>query len=181
MTNRRALEEEYFQWLCSLISLSPNEQFSKLTRILFNTPFYAIIEMDENRIKDGLYLRYDFSFHTPCRYEEIDYILQDKKCSVFEMMVALCERIEDGIMSNTKYGNRTGYWFREMLKSLGLYDMRDNNFDEEFVRDCLIRFVSRCYDDDGSGGLFTIEDSPLDLRDVEIWKQMCLYLDHIKE
>ena len=93
------------------------------------------------------------------------------------MMVALAIRCEENIMDDPSYGNRTGQWFWGMIVNLGLGFMTDSRFDEKFVDDVIFRFLNREYEPDGKGGLFTVRNCKYDLRTVEIWYQMCWYLD----
>ena len=102
----------------------------------------------------------------------------DGPCSVFEMMVALAQRCE-AVMDDPKIGDRTGQWFWGMIASLGLNGMSDNHYDEKYVKDVINRFLDREYEPNGKGGLFTIRNCEHDLRDVEIWYQLCWYLDTI--
>lgn len=102
-------------------------------------------------------------------------------CRVLEMLTALSIKCEEHIMSNPKYGDRTSLWFWGMIESLGLMDMIDTCFDADYVDFVLDRLENRKYRKNGSGGLFTIHDTRCDMRNVEIWKQMCWYLDEIIE
>ena len=43
--------------------------------------------------------------------------------------------------------------------------------------DVIKRFLDRDYEPNGKGGLFTIKNCRQDLRKVEIWYQLCWYLD----
>ena len=82
-------------------------------------------------------------------------------------------------MDDPAYGDRTGQWFWGMIVNLGLGAMTDNRYDEKRVDDILDRFLSRTYDPDGRGGLFTVRNCDVDMRKVEIWKQLLLYLDSL--
>jgi hypothetical protein len=93
------------------------------------------------------------------------------------MMVALSVRCEETIMDDPRIGDRTGQWFWGMISSLGLGSMMDNQFDKEYVDSVIDRFLKREYEPNGKGGLFTIKRCRYDLRSVEIWYQMCWYLD----
>ena len=93
------------------------------------------------------------------------------------MMVALAFKVEEQFMDDDDYGNRTGQWFWNMIASLGLGTMNDNDFDEGYVRRVIYRFLDREYESNGKGGLFTIENCRCDLRDMEIWSQFMWYLD----
>ena len=66
-----------------------------------------------------------------------------------------------------------------MIVSLGLGGMTDQRYNREEVDDVIFTFLTRKYDYDGKGGLFTIPDCGVDMRNVEIWTQMCWYIDSI--
>ena len=100
-------------------------------------------------------------------------------CSVLEMMIALSIRCEESIMDDTEYGNRTGQWFWGMISSLGLSSMTDDMFDKQYATNVINKFLNREYEPNGKGGLFTIRNCKDDLRNVEIWYQLCWYLDSI--
>jgi hypothetical protein len=94
------------------------------------------------------------------------------------MMVALAIRAEE-TMDDPNVGDRTSQWFWHMITSLGLGPMTDNQFDRIQVIDILERFMDRHYAANGKGGLFYIRNHDRDLREVEIWYQLCWYLDSI--
>ena len=66
-----------------------------------------------------------------------------------------------------------------MIRNLGLGSMTDVNFDDDYVKDRIEIFLYREYEPDGKGGLFTIKNCDIDLRTVEIWTQLCWYIDSI--
>jgi hypothetical protein len=76
--------------------------------------------------------------------------------------------------------NCPGRWFWMMIKSLGLQDMYDKNFDGEYVNFVVWRFLNREYDRDGKGGLVHIPGILEDLRSMEIWYQMMRYLSNYR-
>ena len=51
------------------------------------------------------------------------------------------------------------------------------DFDEKTIEKHLDIFMNRKYRRNGAGGLFTLKFPPRDMRMVEIWYQMCWYLD----
>ena len=106
-----------------------------------------------------------------------EYINRNAPCSVLEMMVALAIRCEETIMDNPAYGDRTAQWFWGMIRTLGLYSMTDDRFDQEYVDMVIDRFLNRDYEPNGEGGLFKINNCKYDLRKIEIWYQLCWYLD----
>lgn len=176
-------EDGYFEWLCGFI----DDRFGTKTRsyhsllwYLFNTNFYWSVSRDANREADGMSLRNAY-IETQQRYfygASPDYpgsIFSDE-CSVLEMMIALAKRCEVHIMSEPEKGDRTASWFWGMIESMGLSDMTDDNYDEQWVDISVHRMLNREYASDGSGGLFTINDPNVDMRNVEIWIQMNYYL-----
>lgn len=165
--------KEYFEWLFDLVCgkrYSKHTSFRKLLIFLHETEFEYFIPNDANRAEDGLSLRYRFSLSFS---DEVP----DGPCSVLEMMVALAIRCEEDIADDPKVGDRTGQWFWGMIVSLGLGAMIDERYDEELAKDIIYRFLDREYEPDGHGGLFTIRGIDCDLRKVEIWDQMCWYLN----
>lgn len=174
---------EYFDWLYFLVCRDRYQRetsHEELLRHLHRIPFTYLIQRDQNRAGDGINLRYRFGI---ARYSEdsLDVIMNtlDGPCSVLEMMIALAIRCEETIMDDPDVGDRTGQWFWGMIVNLGLGGMTDIHFDQDFVDSVILRFLNREYEPDGRGGLFTIRNCHRDLRDVEIWYQLCWYLDSI--
>lgn len=79
-------------------------------------------------------------------------------------------------MSDPDIGDRTGQWFWNMIVNLGLGNMSDDNFNKQYVKKIIKNFLDRHYEKNGKGGLFMIEAPSKDMRDIEIWYQMCMYL-----
>lgn len=179
--NQNVIENDYFEWLFELVCknrYSNQTSYRKLLMELHRKPFRFLILMDENRAEDGVKLRYRFA-------REYDYPIDNADeyivglCSVLEMMIALAIRCEEDYMDNAVIGDRTRQWFWNMVTNLGLGSMDDNRFDRLLVNDILERFLNREYEPDGRGGLFRIKNCDTDLREVEIWHQMCWYLNNI--
>jgi len=180
------MNKEYFGWMYRLVC--PNgyfhgHSFVNLLRYLHRTDFTYTIEMDENRMEDGLNLRYRFGYDKGYSDITIKEYLDLDPCSVLEMMVALAVRCEENIMDDPVVGNRTPDWFWAMIENLGLGGMNDYKFvtdcGNDYVDELVDRFLNREYDRDGKGGLFTVKDCVYDLRDEEIWYQMCWYLNDV--
>ena len=174
------LKERYFDWMVKKVSLANTHMtgnYSKLLTHLNNRSFdLYILPIDQNRAEDGIDLRYTFGYEEKVDQHEIEYYLDRRDCSMLEMMVSLAIKAEN-IVGDSKLGDRTGFWFWKMIGSLGLLQYNDPNYDEtavEFAIDC---FLNHDYRQDGKGGLFTVEDPPHDMRDVEIWNQMCWFLN----
>lgn len=145
---------------------------------LHATNFRYSIVRDQNRADDGKDMRGRYALvcnYIESLYEILDIL--DGPCSVLEMMLALAIRCEQNIMDDPAKGDRTGQWFWNMIVSLGLGNMSDARYDRKLVDDAINAFLDHKYAPDGKGGLFTIRNCEQDLRKVEIWHQMCWYLD----
>lgn len=170
------VHDEYFKWICHLVD---GRDYTALLRILYKTEFYAVQPLDENRIIDGVELRNKYSEECDIPKEAIKRLFKNDKCNVLEMMVGLAIRIENTIMEDSDFGDRTAMWFWIMIKSLNLYYMRNDHVDEELIVKTLETFLKREYKPSGEGGLFTIKNAQKDLREVEIWYQMCMFFDNL--
>lgn len=180
MTENR-LEEEYFEWMYNLVCGIKKVSYRKLLYFLHSVPFYYLIEMDDNRAGDGVSLRYRFGNQMGYHNSVIATYLDNRECSVLEMMVALANRIEESIMDNPEFGDRTGEWFFSMLGSLQISNQNDDIFDAEYVGNVVKVLLERIYEPNGLGGLFTLERPRRDMRGVEIWMQAMWYLDEYIE
>lgn len=177
---RKELINKYFEWMYQLVYKDIKDvSYQKLFCQLYDTPFHYTIAMDGNRAEDGVDLRYRFGYEYKLESPEIATYLDNKECSVLEMMVALAMRCEEHIMDNPDIGDRTGQWFQNMIVNLKLDQMTDENFDKRYVSQVLHRLLNRQYQRNGEGGLFTVHHNKIDMRSVEIWYQAMWYLNEI--
>lgn len=178
------LNKEYFEWMCGLVCderYSGGLSYRNLLSYLYDRDFVYSIELDGNRAEDGTDLRYRFAYEYDYDDSVVVNHLSDKPCSVLEMMIALAIRCEEHIMDDPDVGDRTPQWFWKMIDNLGLSDMSDDKFDEYHATRIIDIFLNREYEETGEGGLFTVKSCVHDLRNIEIWYQMCWYLDEILE
>lgn len=180
------LNELYFKWICSIIF--PNEitrnKYTNVLKVLYETEFDYIIDLDENRQKDGIDLRYHFSYACKIPYDIVKNNFNIYKCSMLEMMTALAKRCEEDLMSDLNFGDRTDLWFWIMFSNLGLNNYDDSYWDPVYsyyeVKNILRKFMFREYNADGSnGGLFICPNSGYDLRTMQLWDQMGLYMNNL--
>lgn len=177
---KEELNDRYLNWMYQLVCddrYSKRTSYHQLFTYLYDRSFEFSIDLDGNRAADGEDLRYRFG--SDQRYSDplIARYLDDRPCSILEMMIALAIRCEEHIMEDADIGDRTGQWFWNMITSLGLGSMTDFRFDLDYVEEVVDRFLNRDYERNGKGSLFTIEHTNRDMRSVEIWYQMCMYLD----
>ena len=179
---REELRKAYFDWLYGLVYPMDGmmrEEFRK-TKLLWHmhqTPFYSSIELDSNRVSDGINLRYEFGYRHGYDDKTILIYLDSCQCSVLEVLVGLAVRCERQMMADFSYGDRTSQWFRKMIMSLGFGGMDNAHYDEAYVTDVLDRFLNHEYAPDGSGGLFALQHPTKDMRNEELWSQLCAYLN----
>lgn len=179
---RHEINNKYFDWMCHLVSdqkYAKRSSYKKLLTYLHNVEFVYIIGQDGNRYEDGIDLRYRFGYEYGIPIAIITTYLDDRPCSILEMLIALSLRCEEHIMDNPDIGDRTGRWFWGMISNLGLDSMTDSNFDIDYANEVIDRFLNRKYDHDGEGGLVTIHNCRYDMRSIEIWYQMMWYLDSV--
>lgn len=170
------IKRRYFDWLYSIID-DGRTDYRELCSWLDSRDFEYYIPLDANRYEDGIDLRYHFARQQRISEAAVAAVLDDKPCSIFEMMVALANRCEEDITYDPDIGDRASEWFQTMLRSLGLSTMTDDvGVDERYFDIVIDRFLNREYKPNGEGGLFIIKDCVHDLRDVEIWYQAMWYL-----
>ena len=183
-------QEEYFNWLIEHIGGPEDERVLKnslLLDILFNRVFIwdeNLVPMDRNRAADGLDLRHRFVEKYTIKLHYDDYPNNPKiipfydepasnKCTILEMLIALAVRCEVSIMGDNETDN-TPKWFWTMIDNLGLRECKD----ESYINYILDNFEKHTYDFDGKNGcLFPMKHPREDLRNVEIWYQMCWWLN----
>lgn len=180
MTEQDRLNNEYFDWIYNIVCNDryyKNLSYRKLLMFLHSIEFTYTVEMDDNRAADGIDFRYQFGYEKGYPDNVIKRYLDNQPCSVLEMMVALAFKLEEHIMDDAAFGNRTGQWFWNMIVSLGLGNMCDSRFDKNYAEEVVARFLNREYERNGKGGLFTIHDIRRDMRTAEIWYQAMWYLN----
>lgn len=170
------IADEYFEWLYQIVE---GKKYYQLLKELHLIEFYPKVPCDDNRLGDGVNLRYRFADDAKLTKDYIDTYWPKDTCSILEMMVALALRVEETIMGDEDFGNRTSMWFWMMIKSLGIYKMTNDDIDLDKLQEIMRKFLEREYEADGKGGLFTVHNSDKDMRDIEIWYQMCLFFDNL--
>ena len=181
MTKKRNIHNDYFDWLCSKIHGVEYyyNSYRYLLSELHNIEFYWILPNDSNRAQDGVDLRSRFCYENDIP-EEFGMRELDGRCSFFEMLVALAIRCEEQIMGDPLKNDQTDKWFWLMIRNMGLIEMDDARFDLGVVHYSVRNVLERRFEPNGRGGLFILPFCDgKDLRYIEIWYQMMLYLDNL--
>lgn len=165
------IEETYFNWLCAKVMSvevpTPSLTYYRLLNEMHHTEFVWLLSGDDNRAEDGLDLRTEFVNTTG---NDPDPEWDTLGCSVLEMCIALCRRVE------LDTGTPSREWFWTFMENLGLAQYNDASGPEfRNVSDILFQFIWREYEPNGQGGVFPLLYPQEDQREVEIWYQFCSF------
>lgn len=161
------IETLYFNWLCAKVLDRNSRSYSTLMEILFATEFVWIVPADKHRAADGEELRQDFLRRRHLRVP----LLETTPCTVLEMLIAFSKRAE----FQTDIPARN--WFWTFLSNLGLDQFEEvSESDVPLIEDILHTFTWRIYEPNGYGGMFPLDHTNNDQREIEIWYQFCEYL-----
>lgn len=175
------LDDLYLVWLTAFVCDTDDmAYYKKLIHYLYDREYIWDNEFDENLSVYGLELRNEYldSSKVGKRYYDM-YGFEHDYCSVLEMMVYLARTMEDRIMSNDIFGDRTTDWFWGMISNMGLNVYEDSNFDLKKVEKIVDIFLSGRYKNDGTGGLFRVQKCKSGAKMKTIWQQMNEYLTSI--
>lgn len=174
----------YFDWLKQMIKDSRNYMVpvhQRLIKQLHRTKFLVQDPHDQPRENDGIDLRWRFAWECGHVGDELIYVPwlhEDCECSILEMMVALAFRADENFTKKSNDESTVANLFWKMVKNMGLLGEADNVYDEENVTYKLDIFNNRMYEPNGHGGLFMFRGNcGEDMRNVEIWHQLCLWVN----
>lgn len=162
---------DYYQWLLEKIKgyKYPYYDYSLLLSELHSIEFTWSNERDSNRSSDGIKLRWIYMDE-----ENIaDIFYKDAPCSVLEMLIGLSIRCSEQILDDHEPAEI--FWI--MIENLDLMRCTDDNFNAEYVRQQIRIWIDRCFRWNGSGSPFPLKKAKYDQRKVEIWFQMCGYIN----
>ncbi len=171
-------EDKYVDWMIAQVCDEGYEHFAQ-RRYLFDAldreKFYPTCRMDENRAEDGVDLRRLY-----LRETGEDAGREGRRCSMLEMLVALSIRCEETIMIDMDVGRRVGRWFFPMLENMAS-PLEEGIFGSPYtVMMACRRLHNHDYGPDGKGGLFYIPGFHGDMRTMEIWNQLMVYLTYLR-
>lgn len=162
------LDELYFRWLCAVAGTNRRKTYWNLFSQLHHKEFVWLVPNDDNRLEDGRDLREEFAEEK--QLDDIDPMWMTLGCSMLEMFIALSRRLA------FEGGNRSRVWFWVMMTNLHLIEYPDGVVESGEIDDILNTVIWRTYLPNGHGGIFPLDHSEEDQRDVEIWYQLSAYL-----
>lgn len=139
---------------------------------MFEKEFVWLVELDDNRLADGLELRLEFYHENgggPASVKEYG------PCSVLEVMIGISRRL-----AWEADGDAPG-WAWQLLCNLELHKMHDplSHRKAKKVDEILETLIWRTYSPDGAGGFFPLAWPERDQTKEEIWYQMHAYVREI--
>lgn len=177
-----ATSTTYIQWLVTdKLGLNEDDakQYDFLIDKLSQIEFIWTNPFDENRAKDGLRLRDDFTYETGYFLDKTSGLLP--RCSIFEMLVGMADRIENTMMIDVYAGADAGRWFIIFIENMGLGGCTNATWQCDYERriaDACKKFMTRGYEPNGNGGPFPLGDIDADVRDMDFWKQCSIYFSN---
>lgn len=164
-------ERSYYNYLVRLVRTPESKRYTLLLEHLWRKEYYSILPNDQNRVKDGLFLR-----------REVNEGQDFGPCRVLEMLIALSRRMEFQLYG-TDYDKTYKDLFWELVNNLDLikFDNIEAAKDAMYLEidHILTNWIERRYSPDGYGGVFPLNKWKKDdgkQTEVEIWYQMMLYL-----
>jgi hypothetical protein len=165
-----SLDDRYLTWLYSQVAdvrvRNKSKTYWDLFKQLYEKEFIWLVPNDDNRIQDGLDLRYEWAYSiSPAPG------VSEDRCSFLEVLIALSRRLA------FEGEGHPPVWFWHLIENLGLQNCTDRpKYDQDEVDDRLNDVILRTYKPDGTGGLFPMRNTRHDQRNVELWYQMNEYL-----
>lgn len=158
------LGQDYFNWLCQRVAPIG---YTNLMAKLASTDYIWQFSLDENRAWAGLNLRIEFAEEAGIYQSDV----AEGPCSCLEMMIALAGNMVD---QSGCEDERT--FFQDFLSNMGLIKYDDNHWNEKQVNYILKRWLDRRYDPDGKGNLLITRQN-IDMRNLDTWQQMAVYIN----
>lgn len=189
-------EFQYFEWLIE--SIDPEHKIGDFYRpvyeILYSTDFrwFKKYSDDENRAKDGIYLRNDFKdssrkFRDDLRKEfsAIDYDGGDvqkehwyyaKPASCMEVLISIGRRIEYNYLAIPGEEN-VPKWFWIFVTNLGLGVNNRMISNQNYIHHRIQKWLNRRYERNGEGGIFVTNSSRFDMPKLSLREQMNIFVN----
>lgn len=165
------LREDYLHWLESQLR-SEHDNSSKsywdLVNLMFDMPFVWVIDMDENRMVDGMDLRIEFINEFRAPRTAMNNLAP---CSFLEVLIGLSRRL--AFMAG---GDAPG-WAWQLLGNLELHRLSDplTRSKQHKALEIMQVVMARKYLPDGTGGFFPLAWPDEDQTQIELWNQLNAY------
>lgn len=155
-----------------------DDKHKKLALYLFSIPYEWTLDMDENRMWDGIEMRREFEELCKVdRHYDIETCLSGGACTMLEFFVGFAYRLVRDMFSHDLFDMSFVPRLIQMwLENLDIWEgWDDKDYDEaneDLMQDKLDDWIELRYDYDGRrGGIFVINDPKEDLNETEMWVQ----------
>ena len=147
------------------VDIPNHKSYNDMFELMHNMEFVWTVPNDDNRVQDGLDLRYEFAGDDSKRL-----LLQG--VTMLEILISLSKRVA------FTAGGEPQVWAWRLLKNLKLTKKPDplTELNRARVIDILETVIWRTYRMDGTGGFFPLKNPQKDQTQVEIWYQMNAYV-----
>lgn len=169
------IKKEYFNHLIDIVCDKKHKKvdYIPLLDLLYSIPFTITMEMDENRVSDGEFLRKRW-----LQDEDLyGYLSEfdDEKVTVLEVLIGIAERYEYQV-GNIMEGDLTSERFWELLHNLDIEKYSADNYKPLNIKEKVRNWMARKYKKDGSGSIFPVKSYKKDMKSLQIWDQMSIYI-----
>lgn len=161
----KRIDYEYYGWLISQVDIPNHKSYNDVFEMMHNMEFVWTVPNDDNRVQDGLDLRYEFAGD-----DSKTLLLQG--VTMLEILISLSKRVAFTASGEPQV------WAWRLLKNLKLTKKPDplTELNRARVIDILETVIWRTYRMDGTGGFFPLKNPQKDQTQVEIWYQMNAYV-----
>lgn len=170
------LKESYLLWLENELTREgnhPDRSYFELVYLMFQTEFKWSVDMDDNRLADGMELRAEFahSHHNASR-TGMNHL---GPCSFIEVLIGLSRRLA------FVAGGTAPRWAWQLLVNLHLDQMWDHlsGSKSRMASHIMDVVIQRDYAPNGDGGFFPLAWADRDQRQVELWYQLNAYVEEL--
>ena len=175
--DKAEVSNRYFDWIVSSLTVYSEETADpvRVLKILHSTQFDVRHRADTNRAYDGEDLRYRFGLVNDIPDAVIAATIDNRPCSVLEMMAALSLRAGEHVFGYPIVKEGSIWLFWEMCKNL---DILGNKKSRREIEEKVRTFLERDYNEDGFGNIFYFPGVNKDIRKVEIWNQAMGFISY---
>ena len=170
------IKKEYFTHLVEMVvdKKHPKVDYIPLLDLLHSLKFEWSIDMDANRAADGTFLREKW-LDSEGLYDYL-YEFDDEKASVLEVLIGIADRLEFQV-GNIMEGYFLNERFWELLRNLDIEKYSAGNYKPLNIKEKVRNWMLRRYKRNGLGGIFPVKKCEFDMREMQIWDQMSVYIE----
>ena len=170
------LKSQYFGHLVESVidKKHPQIDYIPLLDLLHSMKFELLMDSDEDRVKDGAYLRVKWLSEEGI-YDHL-YEFDGDFVSVLEVLVALSDRLSFQIGNNCTGEHSISDCFWEILGNLDIEKYSISNYKPLNIKEKVRVWMYRKYMKNGEHGAFPLQKTRFDQRKLSIWDQMNEYI-----